>query len=200
MAAVERGGAVYCAPVSAGPCSCSGIECGALDMIPVPSLIPAPLSRPVWGLSSRSAGRWPGTRRGRRGDVGWRGPNAALIQDLLPRQPRCFFHAGNAEHGRRLHACWFSVSLHLTPYINPPPPLTSAFFYPLNQPSIPTMTLTSYTNSDIASCMLNCIFHLCFPGAYSPHEIEGWMQGKHKRGGGWGIMGAAVLTIAICFI
>ncbi len=185
-AAVERrrrgeAGAVYCAPVSAGPRSCSGIECGALDMIPVPSLIPAPLSRPVWGLSSRSAGRQPGRRRRRRrregGNVGWNGwgPSAALIRDLLPRQPRCFFHVENAEHGRRLHACWFSVSLHLTPYSPPDSSLhfcsslfltTSAFSPP--KPAINThhnTTLTSQTNSDISSCMLNCIFHLCFPGS-----------------------------------
>lgn len=38
---------VYCATVAAGPRSCSGIGNGALDMIRVPSLIPAPLSRPV---------------------------------------------------------------------------------------------------------------------------------------------------------
>lgn len=41
------GGVVYCATISAGPRSCSGIGYGALDMIRVPSLIPAPLSRPV---------------------------------------------------------------------------------------------------------------------------------------------------------
>lgn len=124
----EWGGVVYCATISAGPRSCSGIGYGALDMIRVPSLIPAPLSRPVWGLSSRSAGRWPGKRRRRENGVGVEGSQCCADSGFVATATRCFFHVENAEHGRRLHACWFYVShpkatLNPPSLLQPPPPL-----------------------------------------------------------------------------
>lgn len=106
-------------------------------MIAVLSLSPAPLNRldPLGGGQRRGGGKEEGEC-----GVECKGPSAELILALLPWQPHCFFHVENAAHGRRLLACWFSVSLHFTPYSNhslPPllqlPLTTSTVFNPLNQ-------------------------------------------------------------------
>lgn len=131
-----------------GPRSCSWTECGALDMIRVPSLIPAPLSRPVWGLSSRFAGRWPGRRR--EIGVGVEGSECCGDSGFVAMATPLLFPCWKCRT-RQESAC-MPIS-RLTPQSNPTPPSLlppPSAFPPIN--TYYNMTLASETNPDLLSC------------------------------------------------
>ncbi len=127
----------YCAPEFAGPRSCSGIERGALAMIRVPSLIPAPLSRPVWGLSSELQICWEVARQETEGGE---------MQGGAERSKRCADSGFVAKATLQLFPCWkcrarqeiacmliFRLTLYSNPHplqlLQSTPQFTSAFSF-----------------------------------------------------------------------